>query len=85
LKNIYARNVEGFAPLSSLDDVGHYARVRMELLKRLCTAEYGIYDAGTPTPVDGVVHVRGVSRYGEIRKYVKGREDVRTLRPGRTK
>jgi hypothetical protein len=84
MESIYARKIEGFAPLSSLDDLGHYARVRMEFLKRLCSADYGIYDPQTPTPVDGVVHVRGVSRRGEIRKYVKGRQEVRTLRPGGT-
>jgi hypothetical protein len=83
MSEIYARRIEGFAPLASLDDVGHFARVRMEFLKRLCTAEYGIYEVGTPTPIGGVVHVLGVGRDGEIRRYVKGRQDVKTLRPGR--
>jgi hypothetical protein len=83
MTQIYAGRVEGFSPLGSLDDVGQFARVRMEFLKRLCTAKYGIYEVGTPTPVGGVVHVFGVARTGEIRKYVKGRNDVQTVRPGR--
>lgn len=80
--NVAARRVEGFAPLASLDEVGHFARVRMEFLKRLCTAKYGIYATDTPTPIGGVVHVFGVGRNGEIREYAKGRNDV--VRPGRT-
>ena len=39
---LYGSGVPGFSPLASLDDVGHYARVRMEFLKRLCTSKYGI-------------------------------------------
>jgi hypothetical protein len=35
----------------------------------------------TPAPVDGVVHVLGVTRDGEIRKYPKLRDHVKTLRP----
>lgn len=82
---IYSGRVEGFSPLASLDDVGHFARVRMEFLKRLCTAKYGIYDVGAPTPIGGEVHVLGVGRDGEIRRYVKGRNEVKTIRPGRTR
>jgi hypothetical protein len=58
LQTIWIGQVEGFAPLSSLNDVGHFARVRMEFLKRLCTARYGIGE-GIPTPVGGDVHVWG--------------------------
>jgi hypothetical protein len=79
---LYAHQVPGFA-LASLDDVGHYARVRMELLKRLCSSKYGIYAPNMPSMVGGDVHVYGVDRDGAIRKYVKGRHDVKTLRPGR--
>jgi hypothetical protein len=34
---IYERSVEGFSPLATLDDLGHFARQRMEFLKRLCS------------------------------------------------
>jgi hypothetical protein len=81
---MYAEKVEGFAPVDSLDDLGQFARVRMEFLKRLCTAKYGIYDENTPPPVGGKVHVLGVGRDGRICDYHKGRDQVETLRPART-
>lgn len=84
MSEIYVQRVEGFSPLATLDDVGHFARVRMEFLKRLCTAKYGIYARDTPSPVGGVIHVCGVARDGGIREYGKGRQDAKTLRPGRT-
>lgn len=56
----------------------------MEFLKRLCTAKYGIYQPDTPTPVAGVVHVVGVGRDGAIRKYIKSRNEIQMVRPGRT-
>lgn len=80
---VYTARLPGFAMLGSLDDVGHYARVRMEFLKRLCTAKYGVYAPGVPSPVGGVVHVLGVGRSGEVRSYPKGRDDVRTMFPAR--
>lgn len=80
LEAIYAGRVEGFAPLASLDDVGHYARVRMEFLKRLCTAKYGIYDEHVPTPIGGDVHVFGVGRDGAVRAYRKDQKQVKTVR-----
>ncbi len=81
---IYAGNVEGFAPLASIDDVGHYARVRMEFLKRLCTSKYGIYDENVPTLIAGDVHVFGVGRDGAVREYRKDRKQVKTIRAPRS-
>lgn len=80
---LYGAGVQGFSPLASLDDVGQYARVRMEFLKRLCTSKYGIYAPQIDPPIAGDVHVYGVTRKGEVREYVKGRHDVRTIRAGR--
>ncbi len=84
LDTIYAGNVEGFAPLASLDDVGHYARVRMEFLKRLCTAKYGIHGENVPTPIAGDVHVVGVGRDGAVREYRKNRNQMKTLHASRS-
>jgi hypothetical protein len=81
---MYSGNVEGFKPVDSLDDLGQFARVRMEFLKRLCSAKHGIYDENTPTPVAGKVHVYGVGRDGRICDYHKGKDQVATPRPGRT-
>jgi hypothetical protein len=75
--------VPGFEPLASLDDVGQFARVRMEFLKRLCGSGYGIYREGTPTPISGNVHVFGVGRDGGVSEYVKQRSQVKTVRKGR--
>jgi hypothetical protein len=74
MRVLYVREYEGFVPLVSLDDLGQFARVRMELLKRLCSPKYGIAEPDFQTPISGVVHVYGVSRDGEICEYVKGRE-----------
>jgi hypothetical protein len=85
LHTMQGGKVEGFASIASLDDLGHFARVRMEFLKRLCTARYGIYAEKTPTPIGGQVHVYGVARDGRVCRYGgKGRKDVKTLRRGRT-
>ena len=83
LTTLYVHHLAGFVPVASLDDVGQFARVRMEFLKRLCTSSYGIYAEGVPTPIGGVVHVYGVGRDGVVREYVKKRRDVRELRAGR--
>jgi hypothetical protein len=55
----------------------------MEFLKRLSTSKYGIYAPSVPSPVGGDVHVYGVDLSGAVFEYVKGRHDVKTLRPGR--
>jgi hypothetical protein len=56
----------------------------MEFLKRLCSEEHGIHQPGVLPPIEGVVHVRGVGRDGELCDYPKGRQDKKVLRPGRT-
>ena len=83
LNAMYAGRVEGFSPVASLDDLGQFARVRMEFLKRLCAPKHGIYDLNAPTPVAGKVHVIGVGGDGRICDYHKGKDQVRVLRPGR--
>jgi hypothetical protein len=80
---LYGGQVAGFDPMSSLDDVGQYARVRMEFLKRLCSSKHGIYAPHADSPVGGDVHVYGVTVSGEVREYVKARHDVKIVRPGR--
>jgi hypothetical protein len=76
--------VEGFEPIKSLDDVGQFARVRMEFLKRLCSAKHGIYTENVPSPISGDVHVYGVGLDGRVCEYLKHRSQVATLRQGRT-
>jgi hypothetical protein len=83
LRTMWIGNVEGFAPLASLDDVGQYACVRMEFLKRLCSEKHGIFAKGVPSPVGGDVHVYGVGRDGRVCIYHKLRNQVETFRPGR--
>jgi hypothetical protein len=83
LQTLWTGQVQGFAPLASLDDVGHFARMRMEFLKRLATAKYGVYEEGAPTPIGGVVYVYGVGNDGRVSKYVKQRNMTKTILPGR--
>lgn len=83
MQTIWTGNVEGFTPLASLNDVAYFVRVRMEFLKRLCSSKHGIYDEGTPSPIDGDVHVYGVGRDGRICRYPKIRNQVETIRQGR--
>lgn len=78
LATIYAQGIEGFEPVASLNDLAYLARQRLEFLKRLYSAKHGIYKK-PPAPVDGIVHVYGVSRHGEIREYGKHRNQVRIL------
>jgi hypothetical protein len=70
---IYASGVQGFVPISSLDDLGFYARVRMELLKRLYSPTHGIYAKGQTPPIGGDVHTYGVALDGEVRRYAKNK------------
>lgn len=79
LQTIYAQPVEGFEPIGSLDDLAYFARQRIEFLKRLYSAKHGIYKK-SPAPLDGKVHVLGVTREGEVRVYPKNRDQARTLR-----
>jgi hypothetical protein len=83
LQALWLGQVEGFAPHASIDDVGQFARVRMEFLKRLCSEKHGIYSEKVPTPVAGQVHVYGVGRDGRICQYRKGRRQLREIRSGR--
>ena len=80
---LYTHGVPGFPMMRSLDDVGYYARLRMEFLKRLCSSKHGIYDSKTDSPVGGDVHAYGVACDGEVKEYVKLRRDTKILRPGR--
>jgi hypothetical protein len=80
LDNIYAHGIAGFEPLASLDDLGYFARQRMEFMKRLYSPTHGIYKT-SPAPVGGDVHVFGVTRDGEVRKYPKVRSQAREFRP----
>lgn len=83
LGTLVAGGVEGFDPIKSLDDVGQFARVRMEFLKRLCSPKHGIYSKNIPTPIDGDVHVYVVGLDGRICEYVKHSDQVKTLQEGR--
>jgi hypothetical protein len=75
-------SVEGFAPVVTLDHVGQFALMRMEYLKRLCTAKYGVWDEHTPTPIAGDVHVLGIDRAG--RRIDCSKNEAKTTREGRT-
>lgn len=79
LGTIYAHGVDGFEPVSSLDDLAYFARQRMEFLKRLYSDKHGIYKK-SPAPLGGTVHVLGVTLEGEIREYPKQRGQVKTIR-----
>jgi hypothetical protein len=75
---IYTHGVEGFEPIASLDDLAYFARQRMEFAKRLYSEKHGIYKK-SPAPLDGDVHVFGVTREGEIWKYPKIRSQARAV------
>jgi len=75
---IYSHGIPGFEPISSLDDLGYFARLRMELLKRLFSKKHGLYKE-SPAPIGGEVHVLGANVAGEIREYPKIRSQAKTL------
>lgn len=75
---IYTQGVPGFQPISCLDDLGYFARLRMELLKRLFSKKHGLYRE-SPGPIGGEVHVLGANVAGEIREYPKIRSQTKTL------
>jgi len=79
LGTIYARSIDGFEPITSLDDLAYFARQRMEFLKRLYSGKHGIYKK-SPGPLGGDVHVFGVTRDGVIWKYPKIRSQAKSLR-----
>lgn len=78
VSTIYAQGLPGFEPISSLDDLGYFARLRMELLKRLFSKKHGVYK-DSPAPIGGEVHVLGANVAGEIREYPKIRSQTKTL------
>jgi hypothetical protein len=51
----------------------------MEFLKRLYSREHGIYKK-SPAPIDGVAHVVGVARDGEVWEYPKRRSQAQARR-----
>jgi hypothetical protein len=67
---LYANGIDGFTPIASLDDLGYFARQRLEFVKRLYSQKHGIYRK-SPAPLGGNVHVVGVGRDCVIRKYSK--------------
>jgi hypothetical protein len=67
---LYAQGIDGFTPIASLDDLGCFARQRLEFVRRLYSQKHGIYRK-SPAPLGGNVHVIGVGRDGVIRKYSK--------------
>jgi hypothetical protein len=80
VQSLYAQRHRGFPPLRSLDDLAFVDRQRMEFTKRIYNSEYGISRAEVPQ-IGGVVHVLGVTRKGEIRKYSKGRDQIKQIYP----
>jgi len=70
LVTLYGHGIDGFTPIASLDDLGHFARQRLEFVKRLYSKKHGIYRKPLG-PTGGKVHVVGVGRDGAIRKYSK--------------
>jgi hypothetical protein len=77
---IYSHGIDGFESIASLDDLAYFARQRIEFLKRLYKTSHGIYKSAS-APLGGEVHVFGVARDGEIRKYPKLRAQAKTIRP----
>jgi hypothetical protein len=70
LGTLYAHGINGFTPMASVDDLGHFARQRLEFVKRLYSKKHGIY-RDPLAPIGGKVHVLGVGRDGVVRKYSK--------------
>jgi hypothetical protein len=67
---LYAQGIVGFTPIASLDDLGYFARQRLEFVKRLYDKRHGIYREPL-APISGKVHVVGVGRDGVPRDYSK--------------
>jgi hypothetical protein len=63
----------GFAPFTSVDDLGSFARQRLEFVKRLYDMKHGIY-RNPVAPIGGKVHVVGVDPDGVLRDYSKHRK-----------
>jgi hypothetical protein len=78
IQTIYAQRIPGYAPLASLNDLAYFDRQRLEFTKRLFSPKHGIATLD-PSPVDGDVHVLGVTRSGAICEYGKHRNQVETI------
>ena len=73
LEMLYAQGIGGFAPIASLDDLGYFARQRLEFVKRLYDKRHGIYRQPL-APIHGKGYVVGVGRDGVPRDYSKIRD-----------
>jgi hypothetical protein len=78
LAMLYTHGVDGFEPVSSLDDLAYFARQRMEFLKRLSSKKHGIYTTA-PAPLGGEVHVVGVDLNGVMKTYPKIRAQAKAI------
>jgi hypothetical protein len=67
---LYVHGIPGFTPMASIDDLGHFARQRLEFVKRLYSKKHGIY-RDPVAAIGGRVYVFGVGRDGVVRKYSK--------------
>jgi hypothetical protein len=70
LGTLYAHGINGFTPMASIDDLGHFARQRLEFVKRLYSKKHGIYRDAV-APIGGKVYVLGIGRDSVVRKYSK--------------
>jgi hypothetical protein len=80
MQTIYAQQIAGFTPIRSLNDLAFFDRQRMEFAKRLYSPKHGISKAAS-AGIAGEVHVFGITRGGEIRRYGKHRNHVTTIGP----
>jgi hypothetical protein len=78
LEIIRTVGVPGFNPISSVDDLGYFARQRLEFMKRLYSDRHGVYQGGS-APIGGDVHVYGVARDGVMKTYPKIRSQAREI------
>jgi hypothetical protein len=70
LSLLYAHGIPGFTPIASVDDLGYFARQRLEFVKRLYSQKHGIHRQ-SQAPIGGKVHVVGVDRKGVVQDYYK--------------
>jgi hypothetical protein len=73
LETLFAFRIQGFAPMASVEDLGPFARQRLEFVKRLYDMKHGIY-RDPVAPIGGKVHVVGVGPDGVLRDYSKHRK-----------
>jgi hypothetical protein len=75
MRAIYVQQIHGFTPIRSLNDLAFFDRQRIEFAKRLYSPKHGISKASS-AGIAGEVHVLGVTRRGEVRRYGKHRNHV---------